>query len=42
MEKLGGGGHIDIAGAQIEDTSLEEGYNKVLDIINKYLEEEAE
>ena len=42
MEKLGGAGHIDIAGAQIEDTSLEEGYNKVLDIINKYLEEEAE
>lgn len=42
MEKLGGGGHIDIAGAQIEDSSLEEGYKKVLDIIKQYLEEEAE
>ncbi|MGL5506939.1 MAG: DHHA1 domain-containing protein, partial [Paraclostridium sp.] len=42
MEKLGGGGHIDIAGAQLENTSLEEGYKKVSDIIKQYLEEEEE
>ncbi|MGL5711860.1 MAG: DHH family phosphoesterase [Paraclostridium sp.] len=42
MEKLGGGGHIDIAGAQLENTSLEDGYNKVAEIIKQYLEEEQE
>jgi cyclic-di-AMP phosphodiesterase len=42
MEKLGGGGHIDIAGAQLEDVSLEEGYKMVSDIIQQYLEEEEE
>ena len=40
MEKLGGGGHIDIAGAQLQNVSLEEGYNMVSDIIKQYLEEE--
>ncbi|RDY23450.1 phosphoesterase [Romboutsia maritimum] len=40
MEKLGGGGHIDIAGAQLKDVSLEEAYNKVHEIIEQYLEEE--
>lgn len=42
MEKLGGGGHIDIAGAQLEGVSLEEGYKMVSDIITQYLEEEEE
>lgn len=42
MEKLGGGGHIDIAGAQLENVSLEEGYKMVSDIIKQYLEEEEE
>ena len=40
MEKLGGGGHIDIAGAQLKDVSLEDGYNMIQDIINEYLKEE--
>ncbi|MEG1410024.1 MAG: DHH family phosphoesterase [Terrisporobacter sp.] len=42
MEKLGGGGHIDIAGAQLENVSLEEAYKMVSDIIKQYLEEEEE
>ncbi|MDR1773803.1 MAG: DHH family phosphoesterase [Clostridioides sp.] len=40
MEKLGGGGHIDIAGAQLRDVTLEEAYDKVEQIIIEYLEEE--
>ncbi|MEG0180292.1 MAG: DHH family phosphoesterase [Terrisporobacter sp.] len=40
MEKLGGGGHIDIAGAQIEGMSIEKAYKKVYEIIEEYLREE--
>lgn len=40
MEKLGGGGHLDIAGAQIENSSLEDAYKKVYEIIQEYLQEE--
>lgn len=40
MEKLGGGGHMDIAGAQLKDVTLEEAYKMVQDIILDYLEEE--
>ena len=40
MEKIGGGGHIDIAGAQLKDVSLYKPYNMVKDIIEEYLEEE--
>jgi c-di-AMP phosphodiesterase-like protein len=40
MEKLGGGGHMDIAGAQLKDVALEEVYKMVSDIIEQYLEEE--
>lgn len=40
MEKLGGGGHIDIAGAQLKDTTLEEAYKMVESIIDEYLKEE--
>ena len=40
MEKLGGGGHIDIAGAQLQDVSIDEAYNKVKQIIEQYLREE--
>lgn len=40
MEKLGGGGHIDIAGAQLKDVSLKEAYKMVNKIIEEYLEEE--
>nr|UWI50170.1 DHH family phosphoesterase [Clostridioides difficile] len=40
MEKLGGGGHIDIAGAQLKNVSLKEAYKIVNKIIEEYLEEE--
>ncbi|CCL13023.1 Bifunctional oligoribonuclease and PAP phosphatase nrnA [Clostridioides difficile] len=40
MEKLGGGGHIDIAGAQLKNVSLKEAYKMVNKIIEEYLEEE--
>ena len=40
MEKIGGGGHIDIAGAQMKDVSLSQAYNMVKDIIEDYLKEE--
>lgn len=42
MEKIGGGGHLDVAGAQLENTSLEEAYNKVKSIIEEYLKEEED
>ena len=29
MEKLGGGGHLDIAGAQLQDVSIDDAYNNV-------------
>ena len=40
MEKLGGGGHMDIAGAQLEGVSIKEAYIKVHEIIEEYLREE--
>jgi len=40
MEKLGGGGHLDIAGAQIENVSLNEAYKTVYGLIEEYLQEE--
>ncbi len=40
MEKLGGGGHMDIAGAQMEGVSIKEAYEKVNEIIEQYLREE--
>ncbi|EIS9086157.1 DHH family phosphoesterase [Clostridioides difficile] len=40
MEKLGGGGHIDIAGAQLKNVSIKEAYKMVNKIIEEYLEEE--
>ena len=40
MEKIGGGGHLDIAGAQLKDVSLSQAYNMVKEIITDYLEEE--
>ena len=40
MEKLGGGGHIDIAGAQLEGMSIEEAYEKVKKVVEQYLREE--
>lgn len=40
MEKLGGGGHMDIAGAQMEGVSIKKAYEKVNEIIEQYLREE--
>ena len=40
MEKLGGGGHIDIAGAQLEGVPIQEAYKRVHGIIEEYLREE--
>ena len=40
MEKLGGGGHMDIAGAQLKGVSIKEAYMKVHEIIEEYLREE--
>lgn len=40
MEKLGGGGHIDIAGAQLKDVSLQTACSMVQDIIDTCLKEE--
>lgn len=46
MEKIGGGGHIDIAGAQLKDVTLEEGYkitkNMIEDFIKKSSDDEEE
>ena len=39
MEKLGGGGHRTIAGAQIADITLEEGVNRLKEVIRKMVEE---
>lgn len=40
MEKLGGGGHKDIAGAQLEGVSLKTAYSMVQDIIDECIKEE--
>ena len=39
MEKLGGGGHIDIAGAQIKDSDISDVIAKLEDIVTTYLKE---
>lgn len=39
MEKLGGGGHITLAGAQLEDVTIEEAKEELIRCINEYLEE---
>ena len=42
MEKIGGGGHIDIAGAQLKDVSLSQGYDIIKSVIEEYLKENEE
>ncbi|WP_242969075.1 DHH family phosphoesterase [Peptostreptococcus russellii] len=42
MEKIGGGGHIDIAGTQIRDVSLTQAYDMVKQVIEDYLEDEED
>ncbi|CAH2215364.1 DHH family phosphoesterase [Tepidibacter aestuarii] len=40
MEKLGGGGHIDVAGAQLKDISIEDTVRLLKELILEYLKEE--
>lgn len=40
MEKLGGGGHLTVSGAQLKDCTLEEACKKIRNAIDQYLEEE--
>ena len=37
LEKIGGGGHLTFAGAQIAGITLQEAKEKLLDSIKKYL-----
>ena len=39
LEKLGGGGHLTMAGAQLENISMEEARKRVTDAIEEYLKE---
>ncbi len=41
MEKLGGGGHINVAGAQIEGVSMEEGKRRLVETLDN-MEKEGE
>ena len=41
MEKLNGGGHIDVAGAQLKDVSMDEALEQVEELIIDYLKEES-
>ena len=42
MEKLGGGGHFDMAGAQINNTSLKQACELLKTAIDEYLESQQE
>ena len=39
MEKLGGGGHLNVAGAQIKDASLDEVKTMITEVIDEFIEE---
>ena len=39
MERLGGGGHLNVAGAQIENCSIEEAKHRIQDILDDLMEE---
>ena len=41
MEKLGGGGHFTVSGAQLKDCSAEEAKERVRSAIDEYLKEET-
>lgn len=41
MEKLGGGGHFTVSGAQLKDCTTEEAKEKIREAIEEYLEEET-
>lgn len=42
LEKLGGGGHMTVAGAQLKDITMEEAREKLVQAITQVLEEEQE
>jgi len=42
LEKLGGGGHMTVAGAQIEDSTIEEVRERLEKAIEEYFEEGEE
>ena len=42
LEKLGGGGHSTVAGAQIEDITIDEAKEKLKNAINEYFEQNIE
>ena len=39
MERLGGGGHLNVAGAQLEDMTLEEAKEKLKQTLDEMIEE---
>ena len=41
LEKLGGGGHFTVSGAQLKDCSAEEAKERVRSAIDEYLKEET-
>jgi c-di-AMP phosphodiesterase-like protein len=42
LEKLGGGGHLTVAGAQLKEVSLEEAQELLIDAVQKYIREGEE
>ncbi|NMB33169.1 MAG: phosphoesterase [Clostridium sp.] len=42
LEKLGGGGHMTVAGAQLQDTSAEEAKKRLIFAIDEYFDEDNE
>ncbi len=40
LERIGGGGHFDVAGAQLDDSSMERAVKLVTDAIDEYLDNE--
>jgi c-di-AMP phosphodiesterase-like protein len=42
LEKLGGGGHVTIAGVKLKNKEMDEAYSMLIDAINKYYEEGKE
>ena len=41
LEKLGGGGHITLAGAQLENVTIDEAKQELISKINEYFEEKV-
>jgi c-di-AMP phosphodiesterase-like protein len=39
MEKLGGGGHLSVAGTQLENTTIQDAINKLKTTLTKMQEE---